>query len=222
MSRDKAFAQRLNTACDGHPHIPPYGQGRQTWIKENLGVSHEAVRKWFTGESRPRPDKLKMLAAVCEVDEAWLALGITPDLTPVEQKVRNAENEGAVNVVTGLLQMNGSRCAFPSDKDPNASYVDVYAIQRGVQLAIHISLAKVMAANQLKFVVPKEYEHCRVIGIVHARANRVHLLNMTHDMIDRYKTRKGGFYEIVVNYREGHYYSGEDRWVKIESFQKDL
>ncbi len=220
--RNKSFAQRLNTACDGHPHIPSYGQGRQTWIKEQLDVSHEAVRKWFTAESRPRPEKMKALARVLEVDEAWLALGITPDLTPVEQKVRNAEAEEAVNVVTGLLQMNGSRCAFPSEKDPNAGYVDVYSIQRGVQLAIHVSLAKVVAAGQLKFVIPKEYEYCRVIGVVHARPNRVHLLNMTHDMIDKYKTRKGGFFEIIVTYKDGVYSSCQDQWVKIESFAKGL
>lgn len=220
--RDTAFAKRLNSACDGHPHIPPYGQGRQTWIKENLAVSHEAVRKWFTGDSRPRPEKMKALARALEVDEAWLALGLAPDFTPAEQKVRNAEAEGAVNVVTGLLQMNGSRCAFPSDNDPNAAYVDVYSIQRGVQLAIHISLGKLLAANQVRFIIPKEYENCRVIGVVHARANRVHLLNMTHDMIDKYKSRKGGFYEIVVNYDKQAYWSGADQWQRIEDFKKDL
>lgn len=220
--RDVAFAKRLNGACDGHPHIPAYGQGRQTWIKENLGVSHEAVRKWFTGDSRPRPEKMRALAKALEVDEAWLALGLAPDLTPAEQKVRNAENEGAVNVVTGLLQMNGSRCAFPSDNDPNASFVDIYSIQRGVQLAIHITLAKIKSPNQLVFVIPKEYENCRVIGVIHARANRVHLLNMTHDMIEKYKQRKGGYFEVHVTYRDGAYYSGEDKWVKIESFAKDL
>ena len=220
--RDKAFAQRLNTACDGHPYIPAYGQGRQTWVKEKLDVSHEAVRKWFTGDSRPRPDKMKVLAAALEVDEAWLALGITPDLSPREKKARDATAEGAVNVVTGLLQMNGATCAFPSEKDPAAGYVDIYAIQRGVQLAIHISLSKKQADNQWKFIIPKEYEQCRVIGVVHARPNRIHMLNMNHDMIDKYKVRKGGFFEIMTSYRDGSYWSGADQWTRIESFAKDL
>jgi hypothetical protein len=220
--RDKAFAQRLNSACDGHPHIPAYGQGRQTWVKEKLDVSHEAVRKWFTGESRPRPDKMKILAMNLEVDEAWLALGITPDQTPREKKARDATAEGAVNVVTGLLQMNGATCAFPAEQDPASGYVNVYAIMRGVQLAIHVSLAKKLGDNQWKFIIPKEYEQCRVLGAIHVRPNRLHLVSMDHDMIDRYRVRKGGFFEIVASYHDNHYWSGGDKWPRIESFARDL
>lgn len=129
---DKDFAKRLNQACDAHPHIPPYGQGRQTWIKERLDVSAEAVRKWMYGESRPRPDKMKMLARLLEADEAWLSHGIKPDLGPKERKARNAAAEGAVNVAVGLVQMNGGNVAFPSDKDPRREFVDFYAILRGL------------------------------------------------------------------------------------------
>lgn len=220
--RDKAFAQRLNTACDGHPHIPAYGMGRQTWVKDQMDVSHEAVRKWFTGESRPRPDKMKVLAARLEVDEAWLSLGITPDLQPRERKARDATAEGAVNVALGMLQMNGANCAFPGEKDPAAEYVDLYAINRGVQLAIHVSLAKQLSPGQYCFVLPKEYERCRILGAIHVRPNRVHFLNMDHETLEKYRIRKGGFYEVVVTYHDGGYWSGSDKWKKIESFGKDL
>lgn len=219
---DKAFAQRVNTACDQNPHIPAYGMGRQTWVKEKMGVSHEAVRKWFLGESRPRPEKLAQLAAVLECDEAWLALGKKGDLDPREKRARSLNIEGAVNVVTGLLQLNGANTAFPGDKDPAASYVDVYAINRGVQLAIHVALGKQGPPGQFKFTIPREYELCKVIGVVHARANRVHLLNMDHEMLAKYAQRKGGFYEVNLAYNEGAYWSGADKWTKIESFSKDL
>lgn len=219
---DKAFAQRINTACDQNPHIPAYGMGRQTWVKEKMGVSHEAVRKWFLGEARPRPDKLALLANVLECDEAWLALGKKGDLDPREKRARSLNIEGAVNVVTGLLQLNGAHCAFPGEKDPAAAYVDVYAITRGVQLAIHAALGKEGPPNQYTFTIPKEYELCKVIGVVHARSNRVHLLSMDHENIAKYGQRKGGFLTIVASYHDGAYWSGADKWKKIESIAKDL
>lgn len=219
---DKGFAQRLATACDQNSHVPAYGMGRQTWVKEKMDVSHEAVRKWFLGQARPRPDKLRQLANILECDEAWLALGLKGDLDPREKRQRSLNVEGAVNVVTGLLQLNGANCAFPGEKDPAASYVDVYAINRGVQLSIHVSLAKEGPPAQFKFVIPKEYDLCKVVGVVHARANRVHLINMTHDMIQKYATKKGGFLEIIVNFRDGGYWSGAEKWTRVESFARDL
>lgn len=219
---DKGFAQRLNTACDQNPHVPAYGMGRQTWVKEKMGVSHEAVRKWFLGTARPRPDKLSQLARVLECDEAWLALGKKGDLDPREKRARSLNIEGAVNIVTGLLQLNGANCAFPGEKDPMASFVDVYAINRGVQLAIHVSLGKQGPPGQFTFVVPKEYEQCRVVGVIHARPNRVHLINMDHEMLERHGERKGGFLEVRVAYRENAYWSGAEKWTRIESFAKDI
>lgn len=219
---DKGFAQRLNTACDENPHVPAYGMGRQTWVKEKMGVSHEAVRKWFLGEARPRPDKLAQLARVLECDEAWLALGKKGDLDPREKRARSLNIEGAVNVVTGLLQLNGANCAFPGEKDPMGSFVDVYSINRGVQLAIHVSLARQGPPNQFTFTIPKEYQQCRVVGVVHAGATAVHLLNMDHEMLDRHGERKGGFLEVRVFYRDGEYWSGADRWTRIESFARDI
>lgn len=219
---DKGFAQRMKIACDQNPHIPDYGMGRQTWVKEKMGVSHEAVRKWFLGQARPRPDKLRELAGVLECDEAWLALGKKGDLDPREKRARSLNIEGAVNCVTGLLQLNGANCAFPGENDPLGGYVDIYAITRGVQLAIHVSLGKQGPPGQFRFTVPKEYENCKVIGVVHARANRLHLLNMDHEMLNKYAERKGGFMEVLVSYKDNAYWSGEDKWTRIESFTKDL
>lgn len=220
--KDKAFAQRLNTACDQNPHVPAYGQGRQTWVKEQMGVTHEAVRKWFLGESRPRPDKMKHLAAVLECDEAFLALGIKGGMDPREKRIRTINLEGAVNVVTGLLQLNGANCAFPGCNDANAGYVDIYAITRGVQLSIHVALGDEGPPGQFKFTIPKEFDQCKVIGLVHARPNRVHMLSMDHENLRKYARRKGGYLEVIVNFHDGFYWSGQDKWRKIESFEKDL
>lgn len=220
---DKGFAQRLATACDQNPHVPAYGMGRQTWVKERMDVSHEAVRKWFLGQARPRPDKLAQLAAVLECDEAWLALGKKGDLDPREKRARNLNVEGAVNAVTGMLQLNGAHCAYPGEKDPAASYVDIYAINRGVQMSIHVSLAQPSAGGVLKFTIPKEFEHCKVIGAVHTRPTRLHLLNLNHDLIERHAERKGGFLELRLSYSDSNYWvSPGEKVTRIDSFARDF
>lgn len=214
---DKGFSKRLNTACDGHPHIPPYGQGRQTWVKEHLDVSHEAVRKWFTGESRPRPDKMRALSRALEVDEAWLSLGITPEITPAEKRQRNITLEGAVNVFMGLVQINGGHVAIPDDRDPRAAFVDFYAIIRGTQNPFHISLAQNMSEGVLKFVLPKEYDQTHVIGAIHAYPLRMHWIRMHRDLTDKHKVRRGGYFEIIVNRRGSEYFTGDDQWPRINT-----
>lgn len=214
---DKAFAQRLNLACDGHPEIPPYGSGRQTWIKEKMDVSHEAVRKWFTGEARPRPAMMRRLKALLEVDEAWLSLGIAPEMQPKERKARNAIAEGAVNVFTGMIQINGGNVAFPDEKDPRSEYVDLYTIIRGSQFAIHVALGQRMSENVYRFSVPREYDQCTVVGAIQAFPMRMHFIAMSNDMIDRHKVRKGGYFEITVNHTGSTYTTGSDTWHRITS-----
>ena len=51
--REKAFAKRLETACEGNPHCPTeLYRGKQKWVRDGIvaefGVtlSTEAVRKW--------------------------------------------------------------------------------------------------------------------------------------------------------------------------------
>lgn len=218
MGRDLSFSRRLNEACDGHPHIPPYGQGRQTWVKEHLDVSHEAVRKWFTGDSRPRPSKMRQLATALEVDEAWLALGITPDLTPKERKAQNARAEGATNVVAGLIQLNGGHIAFPGESDPRSDFVDIYAIIRGVQYAMDVALGQEVSEGMYKFVVPRQYDQCMSVGVVLAAKDQVHMINLKQDLIDKHKVRQGGYFELTINQVGDEYRTGSDVWPRVRSF----
>lgn len=219
---DLAFAKRLKTACDRSPNVPEYGLGRQTWIRDQLGVSHEAVRKWFTGESRPRPEKMTRLAKILGCDEAWLALGQKGGVTTRESGERQIHQDGAVSLVTGLLQLSGARVAFPSERDPAREYVDLYAIRHGLQLAIAVSLAQMDESGDLLFNVPVEYEACMVVGVVHSSGNHVHLLNLKPEILDRHVERKGGFCQVHVQHHDRAYWSDADKWVKIESFTKNL
>lgn len=214
---DKQFAKRLNEACDGHPHVPPYGQGRQEWIKNALSISSEAARRYFNGSSRPRPDKMKKLAKALEVDEAWLSLGIAPDMNPSEKRVRSAQVEGANNAFMGMIQLNGGNCAFPDDRDPRAGYVDFYAILHGKQVAFHVALGQKISDGQYKFVIPREYDRCTVVGVIHARPMMCYAITMPFALIDKHKVRKGGYFEITVSKTGDNYVTGADAWPKINS-----
>ena len=69
------FHTRLLQGCRENPDIPEYGKGQQTFIAQRLGVSQEAVRKWFAGESKPKAAVGRKLAELLGVDYVWLALG---------------------------------------------------------------------------------------------------------------------------------------------------
>lgn len=139
--RHKDFAKRIEIACENHPHAPS-GHGRQIWLKNTLEenfseiVSREAVRKWFAGESRPKPKLMSIVARALAVDEAWLALGMTPTATPTEKRKQNALAAGAVNLVAAQIQLAGGHIAFPE----NADQYDINAIIRGKSHSIAVRL----------------------------------------------------------------------------------
>lgn len=209
---DLQFANRLKTACDGNNSVPPYGKGRQTWLREQMDVSHEAVRKWFTGESRPRPAKMGQLAQLLGVDESWLALGITPDMGPKERKRQNAKATGAVNVFMGLLQLGGGHCAFPSEGDPAADYVSFHTIKEGTQTSYHVTTAQPAQDGTLRFTIPNEYERCAVVGAIPVGPAEVRFIRMPHAMIEEHASRKGGYLTVEVQEDAGRYVSGDDGW----------
>jgi len=215
---DTTFGKRLNIACDGHPDVPPYGQGRQTWVKREMEVSNEAVRKWFKDEARPKPGKMKQLADLLGVDEAWLALGIQPEMTPVEKKKRNARVNGSVNIVAGFIQLNGGSIAFPPNDENKVEFVDLYAIIEGQQYAVHVSMAEPMADAQFKFYIPPEVEKIRTIGVVVISPVYVHLVNLKPSIVDKHKIRRGGYYEVEIRREGDMYFSGDDQWPRIMTF----
>lgn len=217
---DSSFVGRLKTACDGHPDVPAYGLGRQTWVKEKMQVSHEAVRKWFTG-GRPRPAKMSELARLLGVDEAWLSLGVTPGMVPKERKTRNAQAQGVVNVFMGLLQLSGGHCAFPAEGDPAAGYVSLYAIRGGTQTSYHVTLGLPLADGAIRFIVPSAYEQCVVVGAVLRSLAEVRFLRMPAELIAAHGVRKGGYVVVDVqpdDAHKGQYVSGTDRWPLIDDF----
>lgn len=204
--RDAAFAQRLALACDGNAKVPPYNFGRLTWFKNQLlerfgeTASVETIRKWFAGEVKPRPDKVKVLAEMLEVDEGWLSLGIEPELQPREQKVRNAMADGAVNLLAGVIQMNGGHPAFPKPDDKRATkeHIDLYAIIKGAQYGFHVSLGQPVDKQTVKFTLPTNYDGAFQMGIVQEDSTRFLFVELTGQTVSEHGVRKGGSIEVTV------------------------
>lgn len=212
----KDFARRLKQTCDDNPLIPEYGHGRQVFISNKLKVTQEAVRKWFTGESRPRPEKMKALATLLEVDEAWLSLGIQPELDRKQKRQLSEKTEGAVYVTFGLFTLSGGHCAFPGEKDPRRAYVDFYVIAHGAQMAVHISTGRLATKDRWEFFLPREYNDVRCLGVVPLGGMKFHIIDLDQRLIEDHKMRKAGGYSLLLGSREGVYASGGDTWPRIK------
>jgi transcriptional regulator with XRE-family HTH domain len=211
------FEKRLAQACDESPNIPPYGHGRQVYIANKLKVSQEAVRKWFTGESRPKVQKMRQLATLLEQDEAWLSLGIKPEMDRREKRAHGRRSDGAVYMLFGLFSMAGGACAFPSEEDPRSDYIDFYAILNGVQFPIHAAVGRETSKNVYEFVVPREYGQVRSVGVVPLTNTRFHLIDLQKALVDRHRQKKAGAFAIHLNRIGSDYMTGADKWPRLES-----
>lgn len=110
----KDFKDRLNDACNKSSDIPEYGKGRQVTIANMVGVSQEAVRKWLSGEGKPRSDTVKKLAKILDVEYIWLALGSDQDAVTSYRETSERQDAGLYAFVSFILN-RGSAWAFNKD-----------------------------------------------------------------------------------------------------------
>lgn len=214
---DLEFAKRLNQACDQSGVIPEYGHGRQVYVSKRLKVTQEAVRKWFNGLARPKVTKMQELARLLEVDEAWLALGVKPELDRKEKRAHADKVEGAVYTLFGLMNMAGGACAFPGQNDPRNEYVDFYTILRGMQIAVHVSVGRETSKNVYQLIVPDQFRDVRCVGVIHLTGFNFHVIDLRTDLIDRHKQRKSGDYMLTISRKDGEYFTGGDEWPRMRS-----
>jgi transcriptional regulator with XRE-family HTH domain len=209
--RDRAFAQRFARACDANSRVPLLNHGRLTWLQRQLedrfGIkaSLETIRRWMSGEMKPRANKLAALAKVLEVDEAWLSIGTSADATPRDVKVRNAMAAGSVNVLAGLVQMAGGTAAFPESDDTHAEKLQIhlYSIIRGAQYAFHVVLGRRDEAGNYRFTMPDHYEQIFVVGAVPTDGPCVKYVEFPTDWVtaNAARSRTAGL-EMVLNEAE--------------------
>ena len=214
--RDKAFAKRLETATESHPHAPS-GHGRQVWLRAQLEeqtsvkVSPEAVRKWFAGETRPRPKVMSCIAQVLEVDEAWLSLGLTPANTPKEQVKVNATANGAVNMVAGQIQIFGGTIAFPEE----GSDIDLFAIVKGKHLGLTVRLGE--RAGGFRISVPlKSATTVLVVPTSRPTVFQFHLV--PREAVEQFGKSRGGYVDLDVERAEAGLLVGDRVLPEIRTF----
>lgn len=219
------FGRRMQLACDGNLRVPPPNHGRLGWIaneiQERFGkpVTIETVRKWFAGETIPRPTTMGYLAAVLEVDLAWLSVGKAPEVTEKAQKVRNAMADGAVNLIAGLIQMSGGYPAFPTENDRRAkdSKIDLYAVIKGAQYAFHVALGEANADGTIQFAIPvPSVEDAFVIGLIRTGELGFRFFELERDAVVGQGKRKGDYYALTIPSQPG------PEWREITSFQNRL
>lgn len=218
MVTTTTFADRLRQACDDSTLIPEFGKGRQVAIANRMSVTQEAVRKWFSGEAVPRPNKMSQLAEYLEVDEPWLALGIKPELDRHEKRRNLVTLNGAVHLVAGLIMLEGGMVAFPRDNDSRAGYTDLYAIMRGAQMAIHVSHARQISDGRYEIKVPREYADVKCIAVLGTSLGKFNFLNMTKQLIDEHKVKKAGDFVLSVNVVESKFYCGATPVARFKTF----
>jgi len=198
--RDPEFAKRLDNACNANGHCPPLHKGRLTWVQAELKrhfkekISVETVRKWFAGEAKPRPEKVAMLAELLQVDISWLSLGVDKGMAPRELKARGREIDGAVNIVAGLVEMDGGHAAFATEADQKRG-VDLHAIIKGAKYDFHV-----VVPEEGVYRVPAKREGIVVLGLL-KKGMGIEVTEIPEDVIDRAGTNRGGVVEVKVSAR---------------------
>lgn len=207
--REPEFATRLTTACEKHPGHPAGKRGVQKWLRERIAaktgktVSPEATRKWFAGESRPRPQLMAAIAEILEVDLSWLTNGVRPTF---ENKVSKALAKGSSNYLAGLIQMSGGHIAFPERDDMG----DIFVIQAGRPIAVDVAVASPMAEDYFTFSVNDDYDRKTIVGLVPTDKKTVfQLIRLTTEILDEKSDRRGDYVEVTLKRSGGLFVAGD-------------
>jgi transcriptional regulator with XRE-family HTH domain len=211
------FSRRLTQAANESRKVPPLNHGRAVFIAKECGVSQEAVRKWFSGESTPKNDKLKELAELLEVDEAWLAFGKKPELDRKELRQHATATDGGVYLLYGMAQLAGASAAFPAKK-VESQPADLYVIYNGAQYPLYVSVGIEGDQGVYTFLLPKEHAEVTCVGVVRLSHVRYQLIRLDPELVAKHQTKKSGALSIEVTRKGSEYTTGRDVWHRIDSF----
>lgn len=215
------FKDRLAQACRMSTKVPAFGEGRNERLAERLKVSPEAVRQWFSGGSVPRASKIKALAELLGCDEAWLGLGVEPGNGEQKTKrVRVLAEDGAVQVISGLVMLSGGTCALPADTDKRSEFVDLYAIIGGTQLSLGVELAEALeGGNQYSVAIRKKFEEVVNIVVVHRAVDDFDVLVLDHSLIQKNVDRRKLQNTLVIDKTGDDYSISGVPCQKLNSFE---
>lgn len=213
MSGNRDFARRLNISCDYHPHVPPYGKGQQTWLAGHLGISQEAVRRWFVGESRPRPHLMTKLAHLLEVNESWLALGVSGGAERPSEREYSEQADGATYICFGFFKASGFSCAFAKPSDA----FDFHAIKRGRHFLISVSSAFPKSKNIYAAPVANIGGEAVYLCVATPAPGAFEILSLDWDLVTVVGRLSSDHWEIELHRDEhGCYSSNGQRWKSLK------
>lgn len=225
LIRDEAFAKRLQLACDNDPLCPPLHYGRLTWIVRQFEerfhetITTETARKWMGGEVRPRQKSMGLLAQLLNVDHAWLSIGSAGE-TVEERKARNVMAGAAVNLVAGMIELDGGHPAYPEPADPKGKDIDIYAIIKGAQYKFKVAVGHNESGKSYQFAIPSNYKDVFVIGLVRNGPFSFDLLELDGDVINKYKQNKGSHVSVTAEKRGANYAVGGEKVRQLSGFSE--
>lgn len=224
--KDPGFAQRIQRALDANPEIPPPHYGRLSWMvrqfknKFDVTLTAETVRKWTEGLSIPRLERRAQLAEILGVDQGWLIVGSEVSLDQKTRKLRNAEVDGAVNLIAGLVQMDGGNPAFPgsTDRDSARDGVDLYAVIRGAHYAFNVTTAVPEKDGSWRIPVPAKREQLVVLAVVRTAPFAFDILEVDEDAIAEHGKFSSGTVSLPLRHEDGVYMVGDLGLKQVQSF----
>ncbi len=215
----EAFVKRLTEACEASRIVPGMNQGRYVVIAQQVGVSEQAVHKWFSGVSFPSRDRARILAKFLGVDELWLLHGRKAGMDRQDTTHFAREIEGAVLMTAGMIQLAGGTCAWPAPEDPRRGAVDFYAILKARQHAIRVCLARKKEDEIYEIEVPATINEVTAVGVIPVgRRGRFDFIRLPTENVVRLTNRKVGDYTVTVKNQDGHYTTGRHEWPVIRDF----
>jgi hypothetical protein len=120
--------------------------------------------------------------------------------------------DGMVNVIAGLVQMDGGSIAFPKegDRDAKERGIHLYAIIRGARYTIHVAAAEKLTSGRFRFFVPLNRTETIVIAAVRNKF-RFDVFEIEERFIAKHGRRRGNTVEMDVK-------TLDTGFRKIESF----
>lgn len=199
------YAKRLSEACDNNPHCPPLNFGRLTWLADQMHrrgdkkIPIETVRKWLSGETRPRPERNELVSKILGVTPEWLYHGVTAAGEIRREKVRSDIADGWVNVIAGLIQMDGGAPAFPQADDRRAERdrINLYAIIKAATYSFNVVAGEEVEGNW-RFFVPDVPEGVIVLGVVRIGCT-INIIEISDEMVSSALVSEGAFSQVDVD-----------------------
>lgn len=211
MSVDDGFAQRLERACVRSKEVPRYGKGVQRFLAERLGVSESAIGKYFEGRARPVPKLMTRLAAILNVDEAWLSLGIGVGAMPTAYQYSEKAGAGAY-LAFGIFMSAGYQCEFVKEPGP----VDFYAIKAGKRLDISVTLGQRLSSDQCLASVRPNSDSLLNLCAIPENATDFAILVMDKVGVERFGSPSSESIDVPL-VKEGRSFRTEDNvWLGLK------